>query len=305
MENYSEARGLIFNIVHGSFVDGHGIRTTIFLKGCPLRCVWCCNPEGQKFNPQLKLTASHCNGCGRCVDACPQNAISIIDNCVSVDRSLCDNCGKCVEKCWFDALGMFGQWYTAAEMFEIVRKDKPFYDSSGGGLTIGGGEATWYPEFCLGLIELCHNAGISVAIDTCGYVDTELGLEVLKKADLLLFDIKSLDDEIHKRNTGVSNGLILRNLKMLSDMGKSIIIRIPVIPGYNDSETGLREIADLLRGLKSIERVDLIAFHEFGKVKYDQLGMEYKVVASPIPDKRQQELKELFESYGLKTQLGG
>jgi glycyl-radical enzyme activating protein len=305
MTDFGKAKGLIFNIVHGSFVDGYGIRTTIFLKGCPLRCVWCCNPEGQQFEPELKVVEEHCNGCGKCVDACPVNAVAIEDGRVKIDRSLCDGCGECAETCWFDALEIFGKPYTAKEMFDIMVKDKAFYESSGGGLTIGGGEATYYPEFCLELISLCHEAGINVAIDTCGYIQSELGLEVLRQADLLLFDIKGMDDEKHMAATGVSNKLIHKNLHMLNDLGKSIIIRIPVIPGHNDSDEELESMAKMLSGLKSVERVDLIFFHEFGKVKYRQLGKEYKMPKISASPERQQEIKELFESYGFKTQLGG
>jgi len=305
MDNYINAKGLIFNIVHGSFVDGYGIRTTIFLKGCPLRCVWCCNPEGQGFKPQVKVISTHCNGCGRCVEACNKAAVAIVDGCVKIDRSLCNGCGKCAEKCWFDALDIFGKEYTAKEMFEIIARDQAFYNASGGGLTIGGGEATCYPEFCLGLIHLCHDAGINVAIDTCGYVSSGPGLEVLKQADLILFDIKGLNNEAHIRNTGFSNKMILENLQILCDSGKKIIIRIPLIPDYNDSGHELKDIAKLLSRLKCIERVDLIAFHEFGKTKYRQLNMNYAVSTSLIPEQRQEEVKALFESYGLNTQLGG
>lgn len=305
MGAYDNARGLIFNIVHGSFVDGYGIRTTIFLKGCPLRCQWCCNPEGQSFRQELKVTYTHCSGCGDCLDKCANQALSLENGVVKVDWSRCRDAGDCVKSCWFDAMEMAGKWYTVDEMFQIVKRDQPFYDSSGGGLTIGGGEATWYPEFCLGMIERCHKAGIKVAIDTCGYVDTPLGLEVLKQADLLLFDLKGIDEVRHKENTGVSNQLILRNLKQVNEWRKSIIIRIPVIPGYNDSPEELTAMAELLSTLGSVERLDLIAFHEFGRVKYDQLGMEYRVKSHPIDPQRQQELKEFFQSYGLNVQLGG
>lgn len=305
MDNYENTAGLIFNIVHGSFVDGPGIRTTIFLKGCPLSCVWCCNPEGQSFDPQLRVISTRCNGCGRCIGACAKGALKLINGVVKVDRRRCDGCGKCTEVCWFDALDIWGKRYTVEEIFEIVLKDKSFYESSGGGLTIGGGEATCYPEFCLGLIRRCHDSNINVAIDTCGYVSSVPGLEVLKQADYILFDIKGLDDENHRRNTGVSNRLILNNLQMLNSLGKRIIIRIPVIPGYNDQDSEIENIAKLLSGLKSVERVDLISFHEFGEVKYQQLDRDYPVSTEAMSEQDQQEIKALFEGYGLKTQLGG
>jgi len=301
----SGTKGLIFNIVHSSFVDGYGIRTTIFLKGCPLRCIWCCNPEGQSFNPELKVTYSHCDGCNRCVDKCRHGALSIRDMSVSVDRSKCDACGDCLDYCYKDALGIFGTWYTVDELFKIVQKDEPYYRASGGGLTIGGGEATCWPEFVLELLQKCKEQGIHTAIDTCGYTTSEKGLECLKRADLLLFDIKGLDSERHMRNTGAGNEIIQKNLRMLSAMRKPIIIRIPVITGYNDADEALEEEARLLSGLNSIERVDLIPVHEYGKMKYEQIGKDYKLSSEPVPDERQKRLVRLFESYGLRTQLGG
>lgn len=298
-------KGLIFNIIHGSFVDGYGIRTTIFLKGCPLRCVWCCNPEGQSFEADLKVSYNRCNGCGNCIGKCPESALTLRDGIIAVDRDKCTNCFQCIDVCYTDALDRFGTWYTVDEMFKIVAKDEKYYAATGGGLTIGGGEASWYPDFVMGLMEKCHEHGISVAIDTCGHVTDPKGLACLKQADLLLFDIKGLDPELHKRNTGQSNDVILSNLRMLNDLGKSIIIRLPIIPGYNDSKENLEQIADLLVSLQSVERVDILAIHEFGKIKYEQLGMPYKLESRDIPEEGKNALLEFFKSKGLNAQLGG
>jgi len=301
-----EIRALIFNKVQGSFVDGFGIRTTIFLKGCPLRCKWCCNPEGQSFRPELKVTYDKCTGCGRCVDLCPEKALSMKDGLVVVDREKCTVCGDCADFCYTGALEPFGRYWTVDEMFESIKRDKPFFDASGGGLTIGGGEATWHPEFVLALMEKCQNEGINVAVDTCGYVDTPEGLEILRKADLLLFDIKGMDPEMHIKGTGVSNDIIWRNLKMRNELGKPVIIRIPIIPGYNDSDENLRAAAECLSMLTCIRRVDLLPFHQYGLVKYKQIGMEYTMADTPgIPEERQQEIKKMFEDYGFNVQIGG
>ena len=300
------ARGLIFNKVQGSFVDGWGISTTIFLKGCPLTCKWCCNPEGQSFAPVLKVTCDKCDGCGRCESLCPQKALTVRDGIVVVDRRACDVCGQCADFCWTGALEPFGRYYTVDEMFQFLQRDAAFYTSSGGGVTIGGGEATWHPGFVLPLREKLHAAGIHVAIDTCGYVDTPEGLQVLKNADLLLFDIKGMDPARHLENTGVSNELIWRNLRMLGDMGKDIIIRMPIIPGYTDDDGEIRQAAEELSKIRSIRRVDILPVHQFGRVKYDQIGMEYTVDPTlTIPEERQQAIKALFEGYGFKTQIGG
>ena len=301
----SDSRAPVFNIVHSSFVDGYGVRTTIFLKGCPLRCVWCCNPEGQALDPELKVTYGNCDGCGLCVPKCGEGALSITDKMVGVDRKKCTGCGQCVDSCFKDALGMFGTWYTAKEIFEIVRKEADYYRSTGGGVTIGGGEATLWPDFVSELIDLCHKEYIHVAIDTCGHTTTEKGLDCLKKADLLLFDIKGLDVGSHRENTGVANDVIQKNLRLLSDLRKPIIIRLPIIPNYNDSDEELEEVARLISGLKSVERVDLIPLHEYSMVKYVQLDKEYCLSSEPVPDERQEELLQLFKGYGLNAQIGG
>lgn len=301
----SSSKGLIFNIVQGSFVDGYGIRTTIFLKGCPLRCIWCCNPEGQSFQSELAVTYDKCNGCGDCLDACPAHALSLDGGIIRVDRKKCTVCGRCVSACSYGVFSIFGTEYTVDEIFEIIRRDKPFYDASGGGLTIGGGEATCWPDFVLALIDLCRQAGIHTAIDTCGYVTSEKSMACLEAADLLLFDIKGLDPVRHEENTGKSNQVILNTLRHMNDINKPVIIRIPYIPGYNDDPEMVRREAELLSSLRCVERVDIIPKHEFGKTKYEQIGMEYTLAAADVPEEKQQELLALFSSYGLNVQIGG
>jgi pyruvate formate lyase activating enzyme len=302
-------KGLVFLVVNGSFVDGHGIRTTVFLKGCPLQCIWCCNPEGQAFQPELKLTAAKCDGCGKCVTICPTRAIQLYfdkgDTKLQVDRELCTNCGKCIAACYTGALDCFGKYYTVDELFNVVKKDEQFYRSSGGGVTIGGGEATWQPEFTLQFIRKCKENYIHTALDTCGYVTSPEGIKALEEADLLLFDLKGMDSELHLKSTGVSNQIILENLIRVDAIGKSIIIRLPVIPGYTDSDQNLKHTAEFLSKLKSVERVDVMPVHEYGKVKYEQIGKEYKLNVQPIPQHRQEEIIDLFERYGLIAQIGG
>jgi glycyl-radical enzyme activating protein len=305
--NTDNEKGLVFHIIHGSFVDGYGIRTTVFLKGCPLRCLWCCNPEGQKEYPELKYTASNCNGCGKCVDVCPTGAIRL-DNALEkaqVDRGLCDNCGKCIDVCHADALEYFGTYYTVDELFEIIRKDEHYYRSSGGGVTFGGGEPTFQPRFTYALLRKCQENYIHVAVDTCGYATTEEQFRILAEANLLLYDLKGLDPNAHTKNTGVSNEIILSNLKMLNDMGKSIIIRIPVIPGLTVTNENMEIIAAFLSRLKSLERVDLLAYHTYGTIKYEQLGRKYKLSTQADIQELTENTKRIFERYGLNVQLGG
>lgn len=298
-----EPSALIFNIVHGSFVDGPGIRTTVFLKGCPLRCKWCCNPEGQSYQNQLRVIAPNCSGCGQCLTVCPRNALSLRDGLIQVDRALCDCCGLCEEACWFGALALWGKEYTVSRLAEELLRDRSYYERSGGGVTIGGGEASTFPEFCLSLMGLLHAEGVHVAVDTCGYAVTEAQKEVLRRADLLLFDIKGLNEEQHRRNTGVSNAPILENLREMDRMGKPVIIRCPVVPGYNLDE--MEAVADLLSSLSCVRRVDLIGYHEYGSTKYPETGMAYTMDASPMSQAELEALRDSFARRGLTVQLGG
>lgn len=298
---------LIFNRVNGSFVDGWGIRTTIFLKGCPLRCAWCCNPEGQSFAPQLRYLREHCNGCGRCLPACPAGAISLAEGRAAVDWSRCDGCGKCVSACWQEALRPAGEPMTAREIFEDLLREKPYFDRSGGGLTIGGGEATCFPAFCLELIGLCHGAGIPVAVDSCGYLARPDSLRVLEEADLVLFDLKGMDPARHRANTGVSNAPILDTFRHLTGIGKPVIVRLPVIPGRNDSPEELDAAIALLSASPNVERVDVLPYHTFGRVKYDELGMPYPMGdgTPPLSEADVAPLVERLRAAGLRVQVGG
>lgn len=309
MSEENGSRGLVSQIIHGSFVDGHGVRTTVFLKGCPLRCVWCCNPEGQERHPEIKYTSSHCNACGRCLPVCPTQAMTLDPvaegSRARLDRKLCDNCGKCIDVCFLGALDWFGKYYTVDELFDEIKKDEAFYSASGGGVTVGGGEPTLQPAFLRRFLKKCRERYIHTALDTCLHTQSQEGIQALEEADLIICDIKSLDSGRHQKDTGLPNEVILRNLRHLSAMGKPMIVRVPLIPGYTDSPDNLRGIRDLLCSLRSVERVDLLPVHEYGRVKYDQLGKEYRLVAEPISQERQQEIKGLFEECGLKTQIGG
>ncbi len=297
------AAATVFNVVHGSFVDGWGIRTTVFLKGCPLRCLWCCNPESQRREPELRLQQEHCSGCGRCLERCPQNALSLEENLIQVDRTKCNGCGVCSDFCWPGALEIWGKQRTAENVFAECSQDAEFYRQSGGGVTLSGGEPTQWPEFCLEMLRLCHADGIPVAIDTCGQITTSEGLEVLKQADLILFDVKGLRSEQHRLNTGIDNAIIQRNLDRIEEWEKDVIIRYPVIPRHNQQEA--EAIAERLSMLTCVKRVDLIPYHQFGTSKYSQLGRNYSLSESPIADQEQQRLLHMFQVHGLNAQLGG
>ena len=249
---------MIFDIQRNSFVDGPGIRTTVFFKGCNLRCKWCHNPESQSFDKQMMFYKDKCTGCGKCREVCPNHLQS------------CDFCGKCELYCPADARKVCGREYTPAEVFAEVIKDKAFYDNSGGGVTFSGGECMLQLDFLCEILEKCKSAGIHTAVDTAGNVPWESFEKILPFTDLFLYDIKAFDAELHRKGTGVSNELILENLKNLSGRA-DIIVRIPVIGGYNDNDEEIRQIADFLRQIKII-KAELLPYHAMGEHKYTALG---------------------------------
>lgn len=280
------------------------------MKGCPLSCVWCCNPEGQAGYPEIKFNPLECDGCGRCVSVCPTNAIrieaEIRGSKPNIHRELCTNCGKCFEVCYTGALSCFGRYITVEELFDTVKKDEQFYRTSGGGVTIGGGEPTFQPEFLGAFIKKCKDKHLHIAVDTCGYTTDDDERRILEEADLLLFDLKCMDTNKHLEYTGAPNEKILGNLKILNVIGKPIIIRIPIVPGYTDSPENIKSSAEFLSGLRSVERVDLIGYHEFGLIKYGQLGRDHRLEGvHPLSEERLNEIGHVFRGYGLNVQLGG
>lgn len=301
-------RAPVFNLVNGSFVDGPGIRTTIFLKGCRLRCKWCCNPEGQSFQPEIRFLAAHCRpGCSDCVSACPEGAIRLETGTLKIDRTKCIGCGRCETACFEDALRLFGKWYTPEDLMGRIRREKPYLIRSGGGVTIGGGEATCWSAFCRELIRLCHAEGIHTAIDSCGYPCTEETLAALDAADLVLFDLKGLNSARHQENTGAGNEEILRTFEHLRATNKPVIVRAPLVPGYNDSPEELAALGLLLRESPNVERVDLMPYHEYGVSKYEEIGLAYPLAGTVEPYSQDQvrQLLEFFRTYHPNVQIGG
>ena len=248
----------IFDIQRSSFVDGPGIRTTVFFKGCNLRCKWCHNPESQSFEKQMMFYKDKCTGCGKCREVCPNHLQS------------CDFCGKCELYCPAEARKICGREYTSDEVLAEVIKDKAFYDNSGGGVTFSGGECMLQLDFLREILEKCKSAGIHTAVDTAGNVPWESFEKILPFTDLFLYDIKAFGAELHRKGTGVSNELILENLKNLSGRA-DIIVRIPVIGGYNDNDEEIRQIADFLKQIKII-KAELLPYHAMGEHKYTALG---------------------------------
>jgi len=297
-------KGLIFSIQRYSTEDGPGIRTTVFMKGCPLRCPWCHNPEGQEFFPQIAFNDSRCIGCKRCVDACAQGAINLAADGPRTDRGKCQSCGKCAEACPAGARELIGKYMTAEEVSSEVERDMLFYRSSGGGVTVGGGEPTMQPGFLAEFLKKCHERGIHTALDTSGYVAWKTMGEVLRHVDLVLYDMKLMDSAKHALYTGVSNELILENARRIAGRGTPMVMRVPVIPGYTDGEDNIRGIMEFAGGLESVARVDLLPFHRLGEPKYRKLDRSNECEGiQPPPDEHMQKLRRLVESFGLQAKV--
>ena len=274
--------GIVFDIARFSLNDGPGIRTVVFLKGCPLRCVWCHNPESRKAAPELLFSPEKCIGCGECVRVCPGRAHDGADGVHRLRRNLCIGCGKCADVCFSGALELAGKSRTAADILEEAARDSAYYGSVGG-LTLSGGEPLFQPDFTEALLEGAKERHWTTALETCGMAAQEIVERMLPLTDHWLFDIKAADDEKHRRFTGRSNGPILANLKRLDRAGATIELRCPLIPGLNDSDADLRAIRDLADSLTRRPAIHIEPFHPFGRGKLARLGLPAEEDAR-IPD---------------------
>lgn len=303
-----DTTGMIFNIQRYSIHDGPGIRTTVFLKGCPLRCMWCQNPEGQSFNVEVFLNLEVCTGCGICARECPLGAIEIVEAKSRTDRRVCDGCGRCAEVCPSGARSLMGSRVSAEEVFTEVKKDRLFYERSGGGVTLSGGDPLAQPEFAGRLLELCRRAYIHTAVETCGLAEWPVMAGVFRYVDLLLYDIKHMAPEKHCEYTGVSNDLILGNLKKVChELDLPVWIRIPVIPGYNDDRANMESIAGFISGeIKGcVERVNLLPYHRLGEAKFERLEASFPAVTEPPAEEQMYDLQRVFAGFGLPVFVGG
>ena len=300
--------GFIFNIQGYCIHDGPGIRTSVFLKGCPLRCLWCQNPESHSFYPELLFAEEKCTGCGKCVPICPENAIRVNGKKSRTDRQLCKSSKLCVDACPNEARAVIGRRATTDEVFKEIAADSLFYQESGGGVTLSGGEPLAQPEFAAHILKKCRDAGFHTAMDTCGYASWATMKEVLRHVDLVLYDFKHMNPELHKKYTGVSNELILQNAeKIHRDTSIPMRARVTVIPGFNDSpeniEATARFIADKLSN--SIP-VHILPYHRLGEAKWERLDRKNETAAFDTPgEQRLVECRRIFESFSLTAIMGG
>lgn len=297
----------IFDIKHYAINDGPGIRLTIFFKGCPLFCLWCHNPESISPKQQKMFTASKCIGCGECVKACPVQAIEMTAEGIVTDPDKCTLCGLCAEVCPTKAIEMSGRHYSIEELMTIIEKERPFFDQSGGGVTISGGEPMMYADFLLALLKECGRQGIHRTVDTSGYCDQKKLLEVAEHVDLFLFDLKLIDDTRHHKYTGVSNEKILSNLQALAAAGAEIAIRIPVIMGVNADTENMKATARFVAALPGDKRrVNLLPYHGIAANKHLKLGKEYQEGAMGEPPREVMErIIACFSAQGMEATEGG
>lgn len=298
-------RGIVFNIQRFSLYDGPGLRTTVFLKGCPLRCPWCHNPESQSPLPEIMYWKSRCLGCGACAALCPAGALRLVDGRVVPTGERCMSCGECVERCPAGARGVSGRSITSEEALSEILKDNVFYDQSGGGVTFSGGEPLAQPEFLESTMRLCKEAGLMTAVDTCGFAPWEVIERIIPFSDLFLYDVKHMDDAVHRKLVGVSNEFILENLRRLAATGKEVTARLPVIPGANDESVNIRKTGEFLSSV-GVSRITVLPYHDMGREKYERLGRNYTMEGLPEPSGQVIErVTDVLRSFGLRVEVSG
>lgn len=296
--------GLIFDVQRYSIQDGPGIRTTVFFKGCPLRCWWCHNPEGIDSGKELMYFEYKCLHCGTCAHVCPMGAIEF-DGIPIIRRSMCIACGSCSASCPSDALKLIGKEYTVGELMKEIERDVLYFDNSGGGVTFSGGEPLYQHEFLLEVLKECKKIDIHRTLDTSGFAPQEVLASVVDYVDLFLYDLKLIDEKEHIKYTGVSNAQIKENLRFLVDYGraKDVIIRFPVIPEITDTADNVEALAEFISSMKGLKEIDLLPFHDISE-KYNRLDKDYKMTVHKSPSReRLLAIKERFEGIGLYVKI--
>ncbi|NIN70725.1 MAG: glycyl-radical enzyme activating protein [Gemmatimonadetes bacterium] len=298
--------GTIFDIKKFAIHDGPGVRTTVFLKGCPLGCWLCHNPESQSFEPELMIRDGRCTRCGDCIEECAEGAVSLNGNSIRIDRCLCDLCGACADVCVAEAIEVAGRDVTVAELMEELERDVVYYDESGGGVTVSGGEPFAQPDFLLELLKSCKSRGIETAVDTCGHVAPHLFRSVAEHVDLFLYDLKVVDDERHREFTGVGVESIHENLRWLAEKNRAVIVRFPLLPGVSDDEANIHSMGEFLSSLANRPRVDILPYHRAGVDKYGRLDREPRLPdAEPPSEEEVAAVARRLSDFGLNVTVRG
>jgi len=291
--------GNIFQIQRWSIHDGEGIRSTVFLKGCPLRCEWCANPESWNSNSEVLFFRERCNGCGRCSQICAADAVTVTDQGIGeLNREKCRTCGKCCAVCPTGARKNIGSTVTVEDVLKIIKRDTVFYRESGGGVTFSGGEPFMQPEFLRQLVAACNRFGIDTAVETCGYFEWEQVKDIFELLECVFVDIKHMDDQIHRKFTGVSNHRILENIIRISEMHPKTIVRIPLIEEINAGETNIRQTCEFLREHTRVAGIELLPYHDFGQAKCRALGAVGAAYTTPDAS-RIEEVKRIIKDYRI------
>ncbi|HEY5133859.1 MAG TPA: glycyl-radical enzyme activating protein [Candidatus Krumholzibacteriaceae bacterium] len=299
-------KGLVFDVKRYAIHDGPGIRTTVFLKGCPLACWWCHNPESQSPGVEMLFMENRCIACGACLEACGHGALSGGTLGPAAEPSRCERCGACAAVCYAEARRMVGRETTVDEVMAEVERDAAFYEQSLGGVTFSGGEPLMQIDFLDGLLRASKARGFHTALDTCGYAPWEAIDRVRARVDLFLYDLKVIDDARHRELTGVSNELILSNLTELSRRGHAIVLRVAIIPGLNDNDDALREIAAFASHLPNLKEIDILPYNRLGADKYARLDRTYKLAETRgLPDERMAAAALILGGHGLNVRIGG
>ncbi len=299
------ANAVVFNVQKFCVHDGPGIRTTVFLKGCPLNCIWCHNPESQNYHKEIMFSKDKCTKCGTCEKTCRHDAIKVTPSDIHNYSDKCTLCGDCIDFCVNNAREIAGVEYTVDGLMKIIEKDRTFYEQSGGGVTFSGGEAMVQIDFLEQVAKKCKERGISVAIDTCGYAPFSSFERILDYVDIFLYDIKLMDSKLHEKYTGKENKLIMENLVKLSDKGANINLRLPLIEGINTDDNSIQSIIEFAKTLK-ISAVNLLPYHDIARDKYSRLNKDYQQAMMSKPSQeRLEEIKRLFESSNNKVKIGG
>jgi pyruvate formate lyase activating enzyme len=297
--------GNIFDVQRFSIHDGPGIRTVVFFKGCPLHCPWCSNPESQNSTPELLYSRSRCLRCGSCVSVCPEEALALADDGVIIERSRCVPCDECSQACPSGVLRLAGRRVTAAEVLDEVARDSIFYQHSGGGMTLSGGEPLVQPDFALALLEGARALGFHSAVETNGLTSPEIIRRVLSQTDLILYDIKHMHSARHRAATGETNTAILENARLAATLGSEMMIRVPVIPGFNDDLSQITAIGKFAREL-GISELHLLPYHRYGITKYASLGRAYTLSEANAPTQSQMDsFRDELQALGLRVRIGG